>query len=115
MQKSILGVMVLALVILFPFSAKADTYWTASGSDIYTTNSGNVGIGTTTPNHSLEVSVTSNSAISSPVRVSNPGTYAAGWGAGLTFGGTSTDTVRIRETYVGADEVGLAFDVYSAG
>lgn len=55
MRKNALGVIVLALIIVFPFSANADTLWSANGLNIYNTNTGNVGIGTTNPLRKLDI------------------------------------------------------------
>jgi hypothetical protein len=41
-------------LVLVP-STKAQTEWTTSGTKIYNTNSGNVGVGTTAPTHKLQV------------------------------------------------------------
>ncbi|NVO09213.1 MAG: hypothetical protein HXX16_04550 [Bacteroidales bacterium] len=45
----------LALMALSTFGLKAQTTWTPSGNNIYNPNTGNVGIGTTTPNAKLDV------------------------------------------------------------
>ncbi len=44
-----------ALMALSTFGLKAQTTWTPSGNNIYNPNTGNVGIGTTTPNAKLDV------------------------------------------------------------
>jgi hypothetical protein len=52
-----------------------DTYWSKSGDNISNTNSGNVGIGTTTPNQKLHVYNSTNG--SNYVRIENPNSGAS--------------------------------------
>lgn len=47
---------VLTLTVLCPEQALGQTQWATNGNDIHNTNSGNVGIGTTTPVTQLEIS-----------------------------------------------------------
>jgi hypothetical protein len=51
------GLRLLALIscLLLQIFTKAHGQWTSSGADIYNSNTGNVGIGTTTPHAKLEV------------------------------------------------------------
>src|SRR6185503_4723990 len=44
-----------ALLLLLGCFAEASAQWTTNGNDISNTNSGNVGVGTTTPTSLLEV------------------------------------------------------------
>ena len=56
MLKNYLGAILFAVISFFPFVAGAQTYWQANGNNIYNTNSGYVGIGTTSPGYLLDVS-----------------------------------------------------------
>src|SRR5215218_9544268 len=51
---------VFAFLLLAPTAARAQWATAANGNDIRSTNTGNVGVGTTTPSSKLTVSVTSN-------------------------------------------------------
>jgi len=50
-----LSALLLNFVLSFSVFQPASAQWNTSGANIYNTNSGNVGIGTTTPSHLLEV------------------------------------------------------------
>jgi len=51
----------IAIISAFPFFANAQ--WATTGSDIYNTNTGNVGVGTTTPQGRLDIYNPTNAAI----------------------------------------------------
>jgi hypothetical protein len=57
------------------------TYWTASGTDIYSNNTGNVGIGTTTPGYKLQVV--------GDVQVGYTNAYRVGAYTGLSWNSTN--------------------------
>jgi hypothetical protein len=52
----IMTMVIIAIVLMFAQSSTARAQWGTSGTNIYNTNSGNVGIGTTTPAANLEIS-----------------------------------------------------------
>jgi hypothetical protein len=54
-QPFTLRISIFLFFLLFNFLAKAQVQWSQSGTNIYNPNSGNVGIGTSTPNAKLEV------------------------------------------------------------
>ena len=63
--------------------------WVADGNDIYNSNSGNVGIGTTSPSSKLDVrvddSTTNDSTNALRITHTTSGTTANGFGVGLGF------------------------------
>lgn len=68
---------VLCGLLLFGFARTAEAQWTTNGSNINNTNTGNVGIGTTTPAQKLDVN--GNALISGAVAIGGstlPGTLA---------------------------------------
>lgn len=70
-------------------ATSSDNDWTTSGNDIYSANTGNVGVATTTPNSSFEVD----------------GSFATKVRGGLTTGGTNPDgtaTIWIYSNFAGA-------------
>lgn len=86
------------LLSFFTTSARADTYWAPNGNDIYKTNSGNVGIGTTAPSFPLEVSGTYR-----VFRATNPTSWvgielnaAAGYDSNLYFREGGYDKYRLQ-------------------
>ena len=80
----------LTVITLFSCSQKAFAQqWSTSGNDISNTNSGKVGVGTTTPSEQLTIVVNDgvNNAITQGLAIGHttPGTAAAGLGSALTF------------------------------
>jgi hypothetical protein len=53
--KNILNFFAVVSFAIFPFFANAQTYWQSNGNNIYNTNTGYVGIGTTTPTSKLQI------------------------------------------------------------
>jgi hypothetical protein len=89
-QPSGLNVRILLMVALavLGFGQAADAQWTTSGNDIYNSNSGNVGIGVTTPSQKLEV----NGAVSSIGSIAAYLTYdrsTSGYGGFYRTGGVN--------------------------
>ncbi|HYG83224.1 MAG TPA: tail fiber domain-containing protein [Pyrinomonadaceae bacterium] len=86
------------LTILFGYSdsAFAQSQWATSGNDIYNTNSGKVGIGTSTPFSPLHVvgaaDTTTFTGVPFNLAFTSNNTAAAGVGAGISFGGAYTGT-----------------------
>jgi hypothetical protein len=76
---------VLALVILLglPDKALGQGQWTSSGADISNTNTGNVGIGTTTPGDLLELRRSQNGG--TMIRLDNPDSVSPSAYSGITF------------------------------
>jgi hypothetical protein len=76
---------VLALVILLglPDRALGQGQWTSSGADISNTNTGNVGIGTTTPGDLLELRRSQNGG--TMIRLDNPDSVSPSAYSGITF------------------------------
>ena len=64
-----------ALVILLLTTVAANAQWTTTGNDISNTNSGNVGVGTTTPGGLLEVKKSQSAGTT--IHIDNPFTTAA--------------------------------------
>jgi hypothetical protein len=82
----------IALIIITLFSCSQEAFaqqWTTNGNDISNTNSGKVGVGTTTPGEQLSVVVNdaSNNGISQILSIGHTtsGTPAAGLGSALHF------------------------------
>lgn len=85
------------LTTLVGHSSNALAQWATNGNDIYNTNSGKVGIGTSTPFAKLSVvgSADTTTFPGAPVNVTftSTNTAAAGVGAGISFGGAYTGTM----------------------
>lgn len=79
----------LTVITLFSCSREAFAQWTTNGNDISNTNSGKVGVGTTTPGEQLSVVVNdaSNNGITQVLSIGHTtsGTPAAGLGSALHF------------------------------
>ncbi|MCF8235821.1 MAG: hypothetical protein K9G67_12450 [Bacteroidales bacterium] len=54
-MKSMIKIIATFALLLFVVSLNAQNHWTLNGTDIYKNNSGNVGVGTTTPSTDIEV------------------------------------------------------------
>ncbi len=90
--------LILGLVILQPCKTLSQTQWTTNGTNINSANSGNVGIGTNTPEHKLTVQ-DGNIAVKTTNNVVNGIIGEIGFGAGYY---TTALSSRIRASYEGA-------------
>jgi len=90
---------ILPLMMLFPFMVKGQ--WTTGGSNIYNSNTGNVGIGTTSPETKLHVNGVIKSSLLS---LSENATVLGYFGRGLPITGGWTQTPDVLAlTYMGRD------------
>jgi hypothetical protein len=88
MKKTLLAV--IAILSALPFVSKAQ--WTTSGTNIYNSNSGNVGIGATVPWGKLDVQGAPIDANVGSFRLLDPTPQAQNTGGYMTFGGWRTAT-----------------------
>ncbi|WP_214228805.1 hypothetical protein [Pedobacter sp. B4-66] len=90
---------ILPLVALFPFMASGQ--WTVNGSNIYNNNTGNIGIGTTSPETKLHV----NGVIKSSFLILSENSTTLGYfGRGLPTTGAWNQTPDVLAlTYMGRD------------
>jgi hypothetical protein len=86
-----LGSLLAAAIMLFGYSQNVSAQWTINGTNINNTNTGNVGIGTSTPNNPLEVS--SGSAQYAPAINILASTHPTSRRAVISFGVNSAGTV----------------------
>lgn len=80
----LLAALALTMLLSLPAEVSAQSEWTTSGTDINSTNAGNVGIGTTTPLSKLDVITTDT------IYVRDDTAMATGVGGGITFWGKKT-------------------------
>ena len=79
-----------ALLLLFAAPQRVVAQWTTSGNNISNTNTGNVGIGTTTRGRKLEILATDGEAI----RLYRNGNYV-GWGVNMKFAFNNSNNAQI--------------------
>jgi hypothetical protein len=83
LSPAILIVLTLVVLLWLPDQALGQGQWTTNGNDISNTNTGNVGVGTTTPGDLLEVKRSQNGG--TLIRVDNPDTTSPSAFSGITF------------------------------
>jgi hypothetical protein len=82
-------------------TAASSSPWAASGTDIYNTNTGNVGIGTTTPNSRAALDVVSSGNIDKYIQLTNSdGGSTAQVGVQVYNGTESTALIHTGQNYV---------------